>query len=161
MKSKFTAYIIHALLLLVIVMLLSTTVWAQETTLQTVIPSSHTISMEMIGNGTVFVNGVAYTHSADIQVQRQHRPEISILETGSSRIKTVLWCGEDVTTGFQSGTWLAPVSLEDAVLVVQFEQLSSTPQTGDDFTAEFGTASLLLALFALAVCMLYHKKKLA
>ena len=159
MKRKSTACrIVPALFLAAIIMLLPVTVWAQETTLTTVVPSSHTLHIELTGEGTIIVDGVAYTKTADIQVERQSRPEIALQITDGYKIKSVLWGSEDITAAFQEGKWTAPEILEDARLTVTFEKISSTPQTGDSFHPELWIGLLTFSALSLAVCMLKRKK---
>ena len=129
MTSKNTACkLITALILVAIVMLLPVTVWAQETTLTTVVPSSHTLHLELSGEGAIVVDGVAYTQSADIQIQRKSRPEISLQITDGNKVKSVLWGDEDITEAIRKGSWTMPEVTEDVVLTVTFEKTSSTPQ---------------------------------
>lgn len=162
MKRRSTACrIVPSLFLAAIVMLLPVTVWAQETTLTTVVPSSHTLHIELTGEGTIIVDGVAYTKTADIQVQRQRRPEISIQAANGSKIKTVLWGSEDITAAFQDGKWIAPEITEDAVLTVTFEKISNTPQTGDSFHPVSWFGLLIFSMFGLAVCLRKCKKTYA
>jgi len=162
MKRRSTACrIVPALFLAAFIMLLPVTVWAQETTLTTVVPSSHTLHIEVTGNGTIVVDEVAYTKTADIQVQRQRRLEISIQAANDSKIKTVLWGSEDITAAFQDGKWTAPEITEDAVLTVTFEKISSTPQTGDSFHPELWIGLLTSSMFGLAVCLRKRKKTYA
>lgn len=162
MKRKPTACrIVQALFLAAIVMLLPVTVWAQETTLTTTIPSSHTLHIEVTGNGTIVVDGVAYTKTADVQVQRQHRPEISIQAADGSMIKTVLWCNENVAASFQNGKWTAPEVLEDAALTVTLEAISDTPQTGDTFCPELWIGLLIFSMLGFAICFLQSRKERA
>ena len=162
MKRKSTACrIVQALFLITIVMFLPITVWAQETTLTTVVPSSHTMQLVLTGEGTILVDGVAYTKTAYIQVQRQHRPEVSVLAADGSKIKTVMWGGEDITAAFQDGKWTAPEILNDVALTVTFEKISSTPQTGDNTHPELWFGLLIFSMFGLIVCLLHRKKKCA
>lgn len=162
MKRKSTAYrIVQALFLVAIVIFLPITVWAQETALTTVVPSSHAIQLLLTGEGTILVDGVAYTKTVDIQVQRQHRPEISVLAADGSKIKTVLWGSEDITAAFQDGKWTAPEISNDAALTVTFEKISSTPQTGDNTHLELWFGLLIFSMFGLIVCLLHRKEKCA
>lgn len=158
MKRKSTAYIVQAVFLAIMFVLLPTTVWAQETTLTTSVPSGHTMHIMITGEGTVAVDGVAYTKNADIELQRQHRPEISVVAADSSKIKTVLWGSEDITAAFQNGNWTGPEILEDATLTVTFEKLGSTPQTGDPFYPHLWIGLLIFSLLGLMVCLLRSKK---
>lgn len=160
MKRRSTACrIVQAFILVLIVMLLPITVWAQETTLTTTIPSSHTLHMEVTGNGTIKVDGVAYTKTADIQVQRQYRPEISILAADGSKIKSVFWGSEDVTVAFQNGKWTAPEILEDAVLKVVFEGPSDIPQTGDHRPLDFWVLLMFLSAGLFGLLMASPKRR--
>ena len=162
MKRRSTACrIVQALFLAAIVMLLPVAVWAQETTLTTVIPSSHTLHIELTGEGTIIVDGVAYAKTADIQVQRQSRPEIALQIADGYKIKYILWGSEDVTTAIQNGKWTAPEITEDAVLTVTFEKISNTPQTGDTFHLELWLGLLSFSMLGLAVCLLKYKKTYA
>ena len=162
MKRKSTACrIIQALFLVAIIMFLPMTVWAQETTLTTVVPSSHTLHIELTGEGTIIVDGIAHTKTANIQVQRQHSPEISIQAADGSKIKTVLWGNEDVTAVFQNGKWTAPEITEDVAITVTLEKTSTTPQTGDTSCPELWFGLLIFSMFGLIVCLLRRKKKCA
>jgi hypothetical protein len=147
------------MLFLTIFLLHPVTAQAQETILTAVVPSSHTIHLALTGEGSVLVDEVAYTKTADIQVQRQHRPKISVWEADGSKIKTVLWGSEDVTAAFQDGKWTAPEIMNDAALTVTFEKISSPPQTGDNAHPELWFALLIFSMFGLIVCLLRRKKK--
>lgn len=160
-KESTACRIVQALFLAIIVMLLPVTVWAQETTLTTVVPSSHTLHIEVTGEGTILVDGVAYIKTVDISVKRQQMPEISVLTAEGSKIKTILWGSQDVTAAFQDGKWTAPEILNDAVLTVTFEKISNTPQTGDNIYLEFWIALLIFSMLGFTVCLLGYKKKYA
>ena len=162
MKRKPTAYrIVQAFILILIVMLLPITVWAQETTLTAVVPSSHTLHIELTGEGTIVVDGVAYTKTADVQIQRQSQPKIAVQIADGYKIKSVFWGSEDVTTAIQNGKWTAPEITEDAVLTVTLERVGSVPATGD--TVHFGLwlTILMFSLFGLTICLLRSKKEIA
>ena len=160
MKRKNTACkLIQALILAAIVMLLPVTVWAQETTLTTVVPSSHILHLELTGEGTIIVDGVAYTQSADIQIQRKSRPEISLQITDGNKVKSVLWGDEDITEAIRKGSWTMPEVTEDVVLTVTFEKTSSTPQTGDASLPDLWFTIAALSLIGMIICWLMRKKQ--
>ena len=160
MKRRATACrIIQALFLVAIALLLSVTVWAQETTLTTVVPSSHTLHIELTGEGTIFVDGVAYTKAVDIQVQRQHRPVISISAAEGSKTQTVFWDEEDITAALQNEKWIAPEIAKDVILTVSFEKVGNIPQTGDVFYAELWITLFALPIVLLMVFMLQRRKR--
>ena len=160
MKRKSTACrIVLALFLAAIVMFLPVTVWAQETTLTTVVPSSHILHLEMTGEGAIVVDGVAYTQSADIQIQRKSRPEISLQITDGHKAKSVLWGSEDITEAIRKGSWTMPEVIEDVSLSVTFEKTSSTPQTGDASRPDLWFTIAALSLIGVMICWLMRKKQ--
>ena len=160
MKRKNTACkIIQALILAAIVMMLPVTVWAQETTLTTVVPSSHILHLELTGEGTIVVDGVAYTQSADIQIQRKSRPEISLQITDGNKVKSVLWGSEDITEAIRKGSWTMPEAIEDVSLSVTFEKTSSTPQTGDASRPDLWFTIAALSVIGMIICWLMSKKQ--
>lgn len=161
MKRTPTAYcfILH-LLLACMIILLPITVLAQETTLTAVVPSGHILHIELTGEGAIIVDGVAYTKSADVQIERHSRPEISLQIADGYKIKTVLWNNEEVTEAFQSGRWVAPEITEDAALTVTLEKVASTPQTGDAFYPEGWFALLMFSVLGLTVCLRCSKKRI-
>ena len=158
MKRKTTAYRIAQLFFLaLIIVLLSVTVWAQETVLTTIVPSSHTLHIDVAGEGTILVDGVAYTKTAEAQVQRHHTPEISILTADGYRIKTVLWGDEDVTAAFRNGKWTAPKIVDAATLTVTFEQ-SPIPQSKENPCPYLWLVLLILIILVTVICLLRRKK---
>ena len=160
MKRRSTAYqIIRLLFLVLIVVLLPVSVWAQETTLTTVVPSSHILHLELTGEGTIIVDGVAYTQSADIQIQRKSRPEISLQITDGNKVKSVLWGSEDITEAIRIGSWTMPEVTEDVSLSVTFEKISNTPQTGDASRPDLWLAIAALSLIGMLICWLMRKKQ--
>ena len=160
MKRKNTACkLIQALILAAIIMLLPVTVWAQETTLTTVVPSSHILHLEMIGEGAIVVDGVAYTQSADIQIQRKSRPEISLQITDGNKVKSALWGSEDITEAIRKGSWTMPEVIEDISLSVTFEKTSNTPQTGDASRPDLWFIIAALSLIGIIICWLMRKKQ--
>ena len=160
MKRKNTACkLVQLLILAAIVMLLPVTVWAQETTLTTVVPSSHTLHLELSGEGAIVVDGVAYTQSADIQIQRKSRPEISLQITDGNKVKSALWGSENITEAIRKGSWTMPEVIEDVSLSVTFEKTSSTPQTGDASRPDLWFIIAALSLIGMIICWLMRKKQ--
>ena len=158
MKRKITAFRIAQLFFLTLfIVLLSVTVWARETILATIVPSSHTLHIDVEGEGTIFVDGVAYTKAAEVQVQRHHTPEIAILAADGYRIKTVFWDEENVTAAFQNGKWTAPQCMDAAMLTVTFEQ-SPIPQSKENPCPYLWLVLLILIILVTVICLLRRKK---
>ena len=159
MRKRNTACkLIQALILAAIVMLLPVTVWAQETTLTTVVPSSHILHLDLTGEGTIVVDGVAYTQSADIQIQRKSRPEISLQITDGNKVKSVLWGDEDITEAIRKGSWTMPEVIEDVSIFVNLEKAGTTPQTGDVVHKYLLMNIAAVSLVGMTVCLIKLKK---
>lgn len=160
MKRRSTACkMVQIFFLAAMAMLLCVPVWAQETALTAVVPSHHTLHVEVMGAGSVTVDGVVYTKTGDVQVPRQHRPEISVLAADGSKLKTILWDNRNVTAAFQNGKWLASEAISDATLTVAFENVGSPPKSGDAFHWEPLATLLMGSMFGLAVCLLLRAKE--
>ena len=113
----------------------------------------------MTGEGTIVVDGVAYTQSADIQIQRKSRPEISLQITDGNKVKSALWGSEDITEAIRKGSWTMPEVIEDVSLSVTFEKTSSTPQTGDASRPDLWFIIAALSLIGMIICWLMRKKQ--
>lgn len=159
MKRKFTAYrITKAFILVLIVMVLPVTVWAQETTLTTNIPSVHTLHIELTGNGRIVVDGVSYEQTADKQIKRHSAPEISVIPDNGWKIKSVTLDGQDITGKIQRDTFTFPEIYGDVELIVVFEAQSGTPQTGDKSNIEMLFLLMLLSVIGMILCVGTYRK---
>ena len=160
MKQKSTAYrLFQAILILYTVFWLPVAVWAQETILTTVVPSSHTLYIEVIGDGTVIVDGVAYTNPTEIQLPRHSKPQISLRAADGYKIKTILWEGENVTEAFKAEIWTGPSVTTDMRLTIIMEsnrtpaRTKDTPHVAKWLTLSFFTICILL------ICLLVKRRR--
>lgn len=163
MKQNHTAYrFVQAILLVLLLMLLPVSALAQETELTTTVPTSHTLHIELSGNGTVTIDGVSYTQSADVEIARHRAPTITLRAANGSIIQTVLWGDEDVTSAVKNGTWTAPEITEDVMLTVTFAE-SLSPATGDNiaYVLLYLGVMLLLSLTGIILCAARRNKHTA
>lgn len=159
MKRRSTAYqIIRLLFLILIVVLLPVSVWAQETTLTANVPSVHTLHIELTGNGRIVVDGVPYEQTADIQIKRHSTPIISVTPDNGWKLKSVLLDGQYITAEFQGGAFVFSEMRNDVKLTVVFEAQSSTPQTGDNSSIERLRLLMLLSVIGMILCVVVHCK---
>ena len=159
MKRKSTAYpIVRLLFLVLIIALLSVSVWAQETTLTANVPSVHTLHIELTGNGRIVVDGVPYEKTADIQIKRHSVPEISVIPDNEWKLKSVFLDGQDITSEFQGGVFDFSEMRDDLKLTVVFEAQSSTPQTGDQSNIEILYLLMFLSVIGIILCVMVHRK---
>ena len=149
--KKITACIVVAL----IVLLLPMTVSAQETTLTTAIPSNHTLHIEIIGKGTVVVDGVSYAETTDVQLVRHSQPIIS-LNSGNVVCATIN--SEDITNKIQNGNWTMPQIIDDSRLCVTFRETPNNPATGDTVNIPLLFAVAVMSLFGMLVCLCIQRK---
>lgn len=159
MKRKTTAcHIVRFLFLVLIVALLPVSVWAQETTLTTTVPTVHTLHIALSGNGQIVVDGVPYEQNASLQIKRHSTPEISVIPDSGWKLKSVSLDGQDITTEFQSGVFAFSEMREDLKLTVVFETQSSTPQTGDQSNIEILKLMMFLSVIGMILCVIARRK---
>lgn len=162
MKRKSTAYRFTKVLLIVCVLLmLPANVWAQDTTLTTVVPSTHTLHIELIGKVTLYVDGTAYTKSEEVQLKRYSNPQISVQVANGHKVKSVLWGDTNITDALQNGEWTAPEVTEDVRLTVVLEKNGSMPPKEDTFQTGWWLLIAGVLLFGMVVYLLIYKKKKA
>ena len=149
--KKITAYIVIAL----IIVLLPMTVSAQETTLTTAVPSNHTLHIEIIGKGTVVVDGISYAETTDVQLVRHSQPTIS-LDSGNVVCATIN--SEDITKKIQNGNWTMPQIIDDSRLCVTFRETPNNPATGDTVNILLLFAVAVMSLFGMPVCLCIQRK---
>ncbi len=160
MYRKNTAFRIVCALALVIMMLpLSVVATAQETKLTTVVPATHSLSIEINGKGIVSVDGEQYSKSKQIQILRHSGPLITVKAADGYQIKTVHFDGENITNQFSNGTWSMPAIISDVVLTVAFVEQNSTPATGDVSNILLWIEISLLALVGLSLCIVSYREK--
>ena len=162
MKRKSTAYrLFQAILILYTIFWLPVAVWAQETILTTIVPSSHTLYIELIGDGTVIVDGVAYTNSTEIQLPRHSKPQISLRAADGYKIKTILWEGENVTEAFKAEIWTGPSVTTDMRLNVILESNRTPAQTEDTPHVVIWLALSFIVACILLICLMIrrHRRK--
>ena len=159
MNRKNTAYkLMLAFFLVAVVTTLPISVWAQETTLTLNVPFTHTLHIELIGNGRVIVDGVPYEKTVDIQIKRHSTPDISVEAENGWKVKSVFLDGQDITEQIQSDTFTFSEMCDDLKLIVVFETQSSTPQTGDKSNIEFLYLVMFLSVIGMLLCVIEHRK---
>lgn len=125
--KKITAYLVCLLTVLVLPLVVS----AQETTLTTKVPSSHTLYIDIAGNGEVVVDGVPCKQTGDLQIQRGTTPQVSVKPADGAVLKNVHLNEKDITEDLRKGAYILPKMCSDTKLIIVFETAPGTPQTGD------------------------------
>lgn len=153
--KKITACI----LFLAIFVLPPVTARAQETTLSTKIPSSHTLNIELVGNGRILVDETIYTQTESLEIKRGTSPKITFLSTDGAIVKAVFLDGEEITEDVLSGTWSMPPLCFNAELKVVFEFVPNTPQTGDPVPLMELHVAAFISLIVAFSCFLIQTKR--
>ena len=160
MKWKFTASkLIPCCFLILCILNLPISVLAQVTTLKTNVPTSHILHIELKGKGTIAVDGITYTKSADVQINRHSKATISVQPSDGYSLKTVLWNGDNITSAVRNENWTSPVFEQDSVLSVSFEKVSTIPMTGDNFQFLQWCLLAVGSAVGIGICLLHLKKK--
>ena len=160
MKRKLTA----CLLIFAIWVLFPVTVWAQETTLTTKVPSSHRLQIDIAGKGEVIVDGISCKQSCDLQIQRGTTPQIAVKPANRSVVKSAILNDVDITQQLRKGTYKMPQMCFDGKLTVVFQAVPGAPQagsapTGDCVPVMALSVTMALSLTAALFCLLLQKKK--
>ena len=130
-----------------------------STTLRTTVPGTVPLLLELTGNGTVTVNGVAYTRSKTIEIPRNSAIELRITPDAENEIKSVVYNGFDYTKEAKNGKIVLPAITGEATLCVNFTEIASTPQTGDAYSPLYLTLLMFLSLIGMIATLSFRKKK--
>lgn len=130
---------------------------AQETTLITSVPLSHTLHLNIDGKGTVSVNGNKHSKTKNISVNRHSEPFVQIQAARGYSVRSVVYNNENITHLFNSGKWTMPKVESDITLSVVFAKDSGNPPTGDTFNP-WMMVLLTVSILGLIVCILNHRK---
>ena len=155
------------LLMLLCVLLLSAPAMAESTTLQTVVPSQHSITINCGINGSVIANGQRYTGTVTLTVPRLGELSVTacpnsgfgISQLGVANMSGVTISGQTVT--------LKSVHRDNVVSATFYQLLPYNPgagtfpgvKTGDDAQTGLYAALLLSALGGLAFFAVTAKRK--
>lgn len=125
---------------------------AQETTLITSVPLSHTLHLNIDGKGTVSVNGNKHSKTKNISVNRHSEPFVQIQAARGYSVKSVVYNNENITDLFNSDKWTMPKVEADVSLSVVFVKDSGNPPTGDTFTP-WMMVLLSVSIMGLIMCV--------
>ena len=156
--SKAKLFVLMAALTLVICFPVAAA--TNSTTLTTTIPKTATLLLELTGNGTVAVNGVAYTEPGTVEIPRNWAVELLITPDIGNEIKSVVYNGQDYTKEAKAGKITLPAITGEATLCVSFTEIATAPQTGDFLSPSFFVFLMLLSLVAIDVTRSFRKKEL-
>lgn len=160
MQMKYTAYkLIQFCFLILCILNLPISVFAQVTTLKTNVPTSHILHIELKGKGTIIVDGNTYTKSANVQINRHSKATISVQPSEGYSLKTVLWNGDNITSAVRNKKWTSPAFEQDSVLSVSFERVVTIPMTGDTFQFLQWCLLAVGSAVGIGICLLLRKRK--
>ena len=128
-----------------------------STILTTQVPKDLPLQLELTGNGTVILNGVAYAQSETIEISRNSKLELCITPDAGNKIIAAVYNGVDYTSDVKSGKIILPAITEDAKLSVQFCEIVPNPETGDMYSPH-GLVLLLLISWGMIGILLFRKK---
>ena len=159
MKIKPTAFRYSFVLAIMLLLPLSIITNAQETKLTTIVPATHSLSIEINGKGVISVDGVQYSKTKQIQILRHSSPIITVKAADGYQLKSVVFNGESITKQFVNDKWSMPGVISDVQLTVLFEQESSIPATGDVSNIYLWLILFMIALAGYFMCVLTCRRK--
>ena len=131
---------------------------ATSTTLTTTVPETLPLSLELSGNGTVTINGVAYSQSETVEIPRHATIAFQITPNAGNKIRSVVYNGIDYTKDSQEGMLTLPAITKSATLYVSFSQIASNPQTGDSSCPLLWFLLMLISLAGIVVTLLVKRR---
>lgn len=160
-RSKFFSKAISCVLMAALTLVICFPVAAatNSTTLTTTVPETLPFFLELSGNGTVMINGVAYTQSCAIQIPRNSTIEFLITPDAENEIKSIIYNGFDYTKEAKNGKLNLPAITGEAMLHIHFAEITSAPVTRDSHSPQFFVLVMLLSLIGIIVTSSFIKKK--
>lgn len=131
---------------------------ATSTTLSTTVPETLPLVLELSGNGTVTINGVAYSQSKIVEIPRHATIALQIIPNAGNKIRSVVYNGIDYTKDAEEGTLMLPAITESSTLCVSFSQSASTPQTGDTSCPLLWFLLMLISLIGIVLLLLVKRR---
>lgn len=134
-------------------------VCADMTTLSTSVPSEITLSLTIVGKGTVQIGDLSYSKSNNIPVPRHTELIVHFSPAAKYQIKSVILDGKNVTAQLVDGTLVLDGMPFDSQLLAEFEKRTD-PNTGNNPTtgdAAFPCGAILSGTMALSALYLMWK----
>lgn len=157
-KNKKSIYIC-LLFAFVMVICMPLTAFAQNTTLTANVPSQLQLKIEINGKGAVQVGEKRFSETTTISVDRHTETAIVITPVSNYEIKSVLYNGEAMTENLQNYTLVLPEPRCDSVLTVNFMEMATPPQTGDNPHLIFICSGATIFLGFMLMCLAIQKKE--
>lgn len=162
MKRILSMFILIGMLILPL--LFPLTASAEVTTLSTSVPQQATLSVEIIGKGTVTVNNTSTRDNAKFLVDRLVDVNVFISANSNHSLKAVYLNGTDVTADLKNSLLTIENIQFDTNLVIKFAPKGSgysvdVPFTGDTFHLYAMLLCLLGSLIMLIILFLGKRKK--
>ncbi len=155
--SKTIVFVLMAALTLVICCPVAAA--TNSTTLTTTIPETFPLMLELSGNGTVAINGIAYTQSGTVEIPRNSAVELRIIPDAENEVKSVVYNGFDYMIEAKNEKIVLPAITGEAKLCVNFAEIASTPQTGDVYSPLCLMLLMSLSLIGMIAIFYLRKKK--
>lgn len=138
MKKAFRNFIHPVIFLLAFAfVLIPLPVAARTTTLKTSVPTEISLEVEIIGSGTVTVDGQKITKTRTVSIDRHSTVTVSIVPASGYQLKSVTLNGENVISQIKDGALIIEELSLDSVLSITFNRTTSgwsgsNPPTGDN-----------------------------
>lgn len=125
---------------------------ASSTHLTTSVPTHISLTVEITGKGTLWVNGEKITRTTTLTIPRDQDCTITTQPGSGYQLSAAFWEGEPVTQPLLEGTLVLPHPCQEGTLTVCFRSTRAplpgeNPPTGDPgIWAAFGVCILSLLL---------------
>jgi hypothetical protein len=96
-----------------------------NTSLEINVPDSHTISVEISGNGSIYVSDSEYNDGSSISARRFDQVSYSIIPKNGYELNKLIYGGEDVTSQISGFLYTAPELTSDTSIRAVFDKMDT------------------------------------
>jgi len=156
-RSKILTKAVVLVLLAALTLMLSISAAAAgSTTLTTTVPETVTLALEIQGKGSVTVNGVSYSRSAEVVLPRGEDFLLQVQSAEGYETETVIYNGQDITDLLGKEEIILSARNTQLRLQVVFTKKAAGPVTGD---LRLHTVLTAMGISALCLAMLLTDQK--
>lgn len=134
----------------------TTTSFATSTFLTTKVPEKCKLTIEIIGDGSVFVNNEVYTKSTQVEFNQDSKIIISQKPAKNYELQKAVWEDMDITKMLLNGNYQASF-FNNTTLKVVFSEKGTPILTGDNYQL----SKWLIVLLLVCICTIVGRKKIS
>lgn len=141
-------------LTVLVVMLCSCVVCAKDTVLTTTVPDTCLLTLNISGEGTVWINGQDYRKTSTIEIKRNQKIKIDMQSEQGWHLDSLLHDGENKISHLENGIYTFETGNATSIINVSFSPIPESPKT-----SSFPLVFVLFVHLVSASMILFFTKK--